>query len=63
MKSHANLRPCVTSFENLYEAFHPHLRLSCALRFVSINQYEHASRLVDEVGRLIGGWKQSGAVP
>jgi hypothetical protein len=33
-----------------------HLRLAVDLRFVSVNQYEHAARLVDEVGRLVGGW-------
>jgi hypothetical protein len=33
-----------------------HLRLAFDLRFVSVNQYEHAARLVDELGRLVGGW-------
>ena len=33
-----------------------YLRLSKDLELLKINQYEHASRLVDEIGRLLGGW-------
>ncbi|MBM3222079.1 MAG: diversity-generating retroelement protein Avd [Candidatus Rokubacteria bacterium] len=39
-------------------ALRAYLRLACELRFFSVNQYEHAARLVDELGRLIGGWKR-----
>ena len=35
-----------------------YLRLACELRYYSVHQYEHAARLVDEVGRLVGGWKR-----
>jgi hypothetical protein len=28
-----------------------------------VNQYEHAARLVEELGRLIGGWKRKAAGP
>ena len=35
-----------------------YLRLACELRFLSLNQYEHAARLTDELGRLIGGWQR-----
>jgi hypothetical protein len=35
-----------------------YLRLACDLRYYSLNQYEHAARLVDELGRLVGGWKR-----
>lgn len=38
-----------------------HLRLSCDLRFFSVAQYEHAARLVDELGRLVGGWQRQAA--
>ena len=34
-----------------------YLRLSCDLRCISLKQLEHATRLTDEIGRLIGGWK------
>jgi hypothetical protein len=40
-------------------ALRTYLRLSCELRLLSVNQYEHAARLADEVGRLIGGWKRT----
>jgi hypothetical protein len=39
-------------------ALRAYLRLACELRFFSVNQYEHAARLVDELGRLVGGWKR-----
>lgn len=38
-----------------------YLRLAHHLRWLSDGQYEHVSRMVVEVGRLLGGWiKQSG---
>ena len=36
-----------------------YLRLSKELQLMSIGQYDHASRLVAEVGRLLGGWFKS----
>lgn len=33
-----------------------HLRLCRDLELLSLGQYEHASRMVSEVGRLLGGW-------
>ncbi len=38
-----------------------YLRLSRDLRQLSPKQFEHASRLVREVGRLLGGWKKKAA--
>ena len=35
------------------------LRQSQALKLLSLGQYEHAARLADEVGRLLGGWRKS----
>lgn len=32
------------------------VRLSHDLRLLSIGQYEHASRMLAEIGRLLGGW-------
>ena len=34
-----------------------YVRLSYDLKCISLGQFEHASRRVDEIGRLIGGWK------
>lgn len=36
-----------------------YLRLATDLKFFSVNQYEHAARLVDELGRLVGGRQRS----
>ncbi len=35
-----------------------YVRLSHDLACLSLGQYEHAARLMDELGRLIGGWKR-----
>jgi hypothetical protein len=34
------------------------VRLSRDLKVMDFSGYEHASRLIDEVGRLLGGWKK-----
>jgi len=36
-----------------------YLRLCRDLKLMSFSQYEHAARLVNEVGRLLGGWIKS----
>jgi hypothetical protein len=36
-----------------------YMRLCRDLELVAFNQYEHGQRLVDEIGRLIGGWIKS----
>jgi hypothetical protein len=33
-----------------------HLRLAHELKLLSAGQYEHASRAIVEIGRLLGGW-------
>ena len=35
-----------------------YLRLAHRLRWIDNRQYEHASRLVAELGRLLGGWQR-----
>src|SRR4051812_34699106 len=35
------------------------LRQGQTLSLMTIGQYEHVARLVDEVGRLLGGWRKS----
>jgi hypothetical protein len=39
------------------------LRQGQALGLLTLAQYEHASRLTDEVGRLIGGWRKRSTAP
>lgn len=36
-----------------------YLRLAHLLHWLSLGQYEHASRQVAEIGRLLGGWQKS----
>lgn len=44
------------------EQFRFQMRLAKDLRVLGLKQYEHCSKLVDDVGRQIGGWaKASGA--
>jgi len=33
-----------------------YLRLAHRWRWINLGQYEHASRMVAEIGRLLGGW-------
>jgi hypothetical protein len=33
-----------------------YLRLCRDLELLAFNQYEHVARMVDEIGRLLGGW-------
>ena len=37
------------------------LRQGQSLKLLSFGQYEHAARLADEVGRLLGGWRKAQA--
>jgi len=37
------------------------LRQGQALNLLTLGQYEHVARLLDEVGRLIGGWRKAQA--
>ena len=39
-----------------------YLRLSHDLQCISIGQWEHAAGLLDELGRLLGGWKRKRAL-
>jgi len=50
--------------ENLVEAdmelskLRFYLRLSRDLRWLSLGQYEHVARMVQEIGPLLGGWRK-----
>ena len=35
-----------------------YLRLSLDLKFISIKQYEHVSRMTVEIGKILGGWRK-----
>jgi len=40
-----------------------HLRLCHEMGLFSSCQYEHVARMITEIGRLLGGWRQSKATP
>jgi hypothetical protein len=35
------------------------MRLATDLRIIDLRRYEHAARLIDETGRLVGGWMKA----
>jgi hypothetical protein len=37
------------------------IRFARDQQLLSINQYEHAARMIAEIGRLLGGWLKKGA--
>lgn len=36
------------------------IRLNKDLRFISVNQYQHAAEKVNEIGKILHGWMNSG---
>ncbi len=36
-----------------------YMRLAVRWRMISLGQYEHAGRMVEEIGRLLGGWHRA----
>jgi hypothetical protein len=57
--THDRPRPILAEVDQALIRLRTFLRLSRDLKLLSIGQYEHASRLVAEVGRLLGGWIKS----
>jgi four helix bundle protein len=47
-----SLRSAIVELDKLRVFF----RMSKDLQFISFSQYEHGSKLIDEIGRMIGGW-------
>ena len=45
--------------ERLLDRLRLLLRLAKDLRYLDRRRYEHAARRLDEVGRLVGGWKRA----
>jgi len=46
-----------TEADLLLQKIRLYLRLSFDLKCISIGQYEFATKSLDEIGRLLGGWK------
>ena len=57
-------RPGLEDADQALICLRTYLRLSRDLKLMSSGQYQHVSKLVAEVGRLLGGWtKRVNAVP
>lgn len=57
-------RPLLVEADLELEKLRVYLRLAQDTRCLSFKQYEHAARMVTEVGKLLGGWlKTTPALP
>ena len=59
LRATADGEPALADANLHLAALRTYLRLACELRFYTVNQYEHAARMTDEIGRLVGGWKKA----
>jgi len=61
----ANLRKGRARLERLHHADEAlskvryYLRLAARWDWISAGQYQHVSKMVDEIGRLLGGWQKA----
>jgi len=54
-----SLRKAIVELDKLRIYF----RLSKDLQFISFSQYEYGSKLINEIGRMLGGWYKKNNVP
>ncbi len=52
---------CLAAADKLLTKIRLYVRLSYDLHCLNTRQFEHAARLLDELGRLLGGWQRSRA--
>ncbi len=52
---------CLNAADKLLTKIRLYTRMSHDLKCISPRQLEHAARRIDEIGRLIGGWKRKRA--
>ena len=51
-----NPRPALEEADIALSQLRTHLRLCRDLEFLSQGQYQHAAAMVNEIGKLLGGW-------
>jgi len=39
-----------------------YIRMSLNLKFITLGQYEHVSRMTVEIGKILGGWRKKAGV-
>lgn len=54
-------RDCLAQADATLNKLRLYLRLAHSWRWLSDGQYEHVSRMVAEIGRLLGGWIRQAA--
>lgn len=52
-------KPALRAADVTLTKLRTYLRLCRDLELLSFGQYEHVARMVDEIGRLLGGWVRS----
>jgi len=52
-------RETLTSADDELDKIRTHMRLCLDLRLINPGQYEHAARLLVEMGKLLGGWQKT----
>jgi len=39
-----------------------YIRMSVNLKFITVRQYEHVSKMIVEIGKILGGWRKKAGV-
>lgn len=56
---HDKKRDLLLSADAELDKVRTHLRMSLEMGFLQSGQYEHAARMMTEIGRLLGGWMKT----
>ena len=56
---HRNKSDLLSSADAELDKVRTHLRMSLEMGLIQSGQYEHAARLMTEIGRLLGGWMKT----
>ena len=57
--AHRRPRDALVAADVELDKLRTHLRLCRDLELIGSGQYEHAARMLTEIGRLLGGWMKS----
>jgi hypothetical protein len=56
---HTDPRETLAAADAELDKVRTHIRMSLDLGLILPGQYEHAARLLTEIGKLLGGWKRT----
>ncbi len=54
--------PNLQAADVLLRQLQVYMRLSHDLKFITMKQYEHVSRMTVEIGKILGGWRKKAGV-